>query len=38
MRKSYEEIELLIVSFTDDAVRCSNTFDVGDDTSEDIFN
>ena len=37
MKRIYEELFLDIVLITEDAVRCSNTFDFGDDTKEDIF-
>lgn len=37
MKKQYEEVALVIVSMTDDVVRCSNTYSVGDDVDEDIF-
>ena len=35
--KKYEEFIVEIVLINEDAVRCSNTYDVGDDTQEDIF-
>lgn len=37
MKKNYEVFVLDILWFTDDAVRCSNTYGKGDDTKEDIF-
>ena len=37
MRKNYEEIDLDILFVTEDVVRCSNTYSVGDDIEEDIF-
>ena len=37
MKKQYEEVTLVIVSVTDDVVRCSNTYSVGDDVGGDIF-
>lgn len=37
MKRVYEELVLNIVLHTEEAVRCSNTFEVGDDTKEDIF-
>ena len=37
MRKNYEEIVLDILFVTEDVVRCSNTYSVGDDIEEDIF-
>jgi hypothetical protein len=37
MKRIYEELILDILLIEEDAVRCSNTFEVGDDTSEDIF-
>jgi hypothetical protein len=37
MRKNYEEITLDILLVTEDVVRCSNTYSVGDDVSADIF-
>ena len=35
--KQYEEIIVEILFISEDAVRCSNTYSVGDDTKEDIF-
>jgi hypothetical protein len=35
--KKYEELIVEIVLVSEEVVRCSNTFDVGDDTKEDIF-
>ena len=35
--KRYEECIIQILTFCEDVVRCSNTYDVGDDTKEDIF-
>lgn len=37
MRKNYEEITLDILLITEDVVRCSNTYSVGDDIGGDIF-
>lgn len=37
MKKCYEELTLEIVFVTEDVVRCSNTYSVGDDVGEDIF-
>jgi len=37
MKKCYEELTLEIVLVTEDVVRCSNTYSVGDDVGEDIF-
>ena len=37
MKKCYEELTLEIVFVTEDVVRCSNTYSVGDDYSADIF-
>lgn len=38
MKKCYEELTLEIVLVTEDVVRCSdNTYSVGDDIGEDIF-
>ena len=37
MKRIYEELVLDIVLITEDAVRCSNTYDVGDDVGNDIF-
>jgi len=37
MKKQYQEVAWEIVLIIEDTVRCSNTFDVGDDTNEDIF-
>jgi hypothetical protein len=37
MKKSYEELTLEILLVTEDVVRCSNIFSVGDDASDDIF-
>lgn len=37
MRKNYEESTLDILLITEDVVRCSNTYSVGDDIEEDIF-
>lgn len=37
MKKSYEELTLEILLVTEDVVRCSNTFSVGDDVGEDPF-
>ena len=37
MKKEYQEVALEIVFLTEDTVRCSNGFDFGDDTGEDIF-
>ena len=37
MKKNYEEITLDILFVTEDVVRCSNTYSVGDDIEEDIF-
>ena len=37
MKRIYEELVLDIVLITEDAVRCSNDYSVGDDTEEDIF-
>ncbi len=33
----YEDLCVEIVRVETDVVHCSNTFDVGDDTKEDIF-
>lgn len=35
--KQYEELTLEILLITEDAVRCSNTYEKGDDIGEDIF-
>ena len=35
--KAYEELCVEILRVEMDVVHCSNTFDVGDDTKEDIF-
>lgn len=37
MKKEYQDVALEIVLLIEDAVRCSNEYSVGDDTSEDIF-
>ena len=35
--KKYEELIVEIVLVSEEVVRCSNTYSVGDDASEDIF-
>jgi len=35
--KQYEEFIVEILLIREDVVRCSNTYDVGDDAGEDIF-
>ena len=35
--KKYKELIVEIVRISEDVVRCSNTFSVGDDAEEDIF-
>ena len=35
--KKYEKLLVQLIIFYDDAVRCSNTFSVGDDAVEDDF-
>ena len=37
MKKNYEAIVLDICLIVEDAVRCSNTYDVGDNYGADIF-
>ena len=37
MKRIYEELVLDVVLITEDAVRCSNVYSAGDDTSDDIF-
>ncbi len=37
MKKQYQDVALEIVFVTEDTVRCSNEYDIGDDCSEDIF-
>ena len=37
MKKNYETIVLDICFIVEDAVRCSNTFELGDSVAEDIF-
>ena len=37
MKKQYQEVALEIVLVYEDTVRCSNEYDIGDDTHEDIF-
>ena len=38
MKRIYEELVLNVVLIAEDAVHCSNTYSVGDDADEDIFN
>ena len=35
--KAYEELKIRVVFSEEDAIRCSNIYDVGDDAEEDIF-
>lgn len=35
--KKYEELIVEILYVSEDVVRCSNTYSVGDDVEEDIF-
>ena len=35
--KKYNKLQLEIVFISEDVVRCSNTYNVGDDVQEDIF-
>lgn len=37
MKKSYEELTLEILLVTEDVVRCSESYEYGDDFSADIF-
>ena len=37
MKKSYKTLYFEVVLFPEDAVRCSNTFEKGDDIKEDIY-
>lgn len=35
--KKYNKLQVEIVFVSEDVVRCSNTYNVGDDVQEDIF-
>ena len=35
--KEYQTLSIEIVFIYEDAVRCSNTYSVGDDVHEDVF-
>ena len=37
MKRAYEELVFEVALIEQDAVRCSNVFNVGDDIGEDIF-
>jgi hypothetical protein len=37
MKKEYQDVALEIVFLVEDTVRCSNTYEFGDDVAGDIF-